>query len=65
MKDSGSITIDTGPNELVITVHPIGYGVKPMAAILNYSGEMIAKLEVEFGINKIVLAPYKAKKLFR
>lgn len=64
MKDKERISIEEFPEEWVVTLEETEQGAKPTGAILNYSGEVIERLELSLGINHVALQPYKAKNYF-
>jgi hypothetical protein len=64
MKDKERISIEEYPEEWIVTLEETGHGAKPTGAILNYSGEVIARLELCLGANRVALQSYKAKNYF-
>ena len=61
MTDPVSIKKDGKASELIITITPIGQDVVPSGSILNYSGEVIEKLNMHNGENRIPIKKYNSK----
>jgi hypothetical protein len=61
MAEVNSINIHRSNDELTVEIAAIDYDVKPIATIINYSGEIIKKIALNSGANKIDLKSYHSK----
>lgn len=55
----GNISLHKDKDQIVITITAVHTDHKPIAVILNYSGEVIEKHELKAGLNKINVSVYK------
>ena len=61
MADVNSINIHRSNEELIVEIAAINQDVKPVATIINYSGEIIKKIVLHSGLNNIDLKSYNSK----
>jgi hypothetical protein len=60
MIENSSVSIQRRKDQLLIEIRSTWEEEPPMAAILNYSGEVIEDFELQPGANHITLRPYRS-----